>query len=178
MNIVLRAPVVAFGAMIASVDIDAQTPQRPPIFAPAADHPAPTPAPSTSSSLVSERVRAMVTSASAQVLANVKTFDAPPTESDQPEASVLAVGSTVRMSPYLVKSTAIPRAAVYRPVLPSFISAAIDRIDRRLIEGVSTNQLRIGENTEINLNLMRAGGAGIDSGRDFIRAEIEFKIRF
>lgn len=58
-------------------------------------------------------------------------------------------------------------------------SEALERPgDSRLIAGETINVLRFGANTEINLNLLQMSGKGLDHGRDTVRAEIEFKLKF
>ena len=179
MYVVYRLLPAAVGAMIAALTADAQSEALPPIFAPASERPRPAAPVTAAPSLLSDRSRALVASASSRLLADVKAFDAPSTGTDVAEPTILSDGRTVQMSPFVVKSTVLPR--VKAPVLPLYQFRGMgpdDTIDRRMIAGYTATLFRFDDRRTLNLNILQAGGSGVDHGRDFVRIELAFKIRF
>ena len=171
MHVAFRVLPAAFGAIVAAWTVDAQPEARPPIFAPESERPRPPPTAATAPSLLSERSRALVASASSRLLADAKTFDAP----GAVEPTITTDGSTVQMSPYVVKSAGLPH--VRAPELPLYHFTAIspdDPFDRRMIGGVSATLFRLDERREFIMNIIHAAGAGIDH----TRVELAFKLRF
>ena len=179
MHVAFRVLPVAFGAMFAGQSVAAQSETRPPIFAPQSEQ-SPTPKPvSTAPSLLSGRARALVASASSRVLADLKTFDVPSTRDEDVESPFAADGRAVQMSPFVVKSTALPRMkAPELPLLQFTGMGPDDTIDRRMISGFSMTLFRLLNGGEFKFNVIQGAGAGTDHGQDFVRVELAFRIRF
>ena len=174
MHVALRVLPAAFGAIVATWTVDAQPEARPPIFALESEQPRPPPR-QLSPSLLSERSRALVASASNRWLADTKTFDASSAGTRAVEPPITTDGITVQMSPYVVKSTIPPR--VQAPELPLYHFSTIspdDPFDRRMIGGVSATLFRFDERREFIMNIIHAAGSGIDH----TRVELAFKLRF
>ena len=165
------------GILLGWPAVFAQTDSRPAIFAPQREGHAPAASPKL---LLSERVRALVATASERVLAEAKAFDAPSNGlAERGEPLVIPVGDTVRMPQYLVKARPLRREAVEPPEIPLLQFRPTDREDRGLIGGVSTRLLRLFDGKgEMNLNILQMAGRGNDHGRDFTRVELEFRFRW
>jgi hypothetical protein len=168
--------------------IGAPSELRPAIFAvPTAPEEASAPAglaasaAATPTSLLSERVRTLVSNASEQLLAEVKAFAAPPAPGAQSpilDSSPSPSVRVVHMPHYIVKAARLRREPVAVD-LPLLNFTTLERDDRRMKAGFTTNLLRMFDGSaEVNLNVLQVNGQGLDHPRDFARVEIEFKLRW
>lgn len=178
----LRVLPLAFLALVAH----AQTEPLPSIFAPRREPvprsrvtPPPPPTP------VSEHMRNRLLEQSARALASAKPFQLPAPGARHSTSTLATDGESelIFLPRYIVREQALrTEDLILRPPpiqWGTLRSEALERPgDSRLIAGETINVLRFGANKEINFNLLQMSGKGLDHGRDTVRAEIEFKLRF
>ena len=183
MHAALRTlPLVALGLCSFS-SLRSQTTELPAIFAPkmsAERARMPTHAPSnTGTSPVSERVRSLISAASARVLENAVPFSTPTTTSD---VVVDESSGAMVMAPVVVRGQALQDSQV-RPPTPRlfYFSPLGGDKDRGVIGGVTMPLYHtfIGQKElQVDFNVVNGAGRGIDHGRDFTRAEIGFSLKW
>lgn len=183
MHAVMRAlPLVALGLYSFS-SLRAQTTELPAIFAPkVAAERARAPARASSSvgtSPVSERVRSMMSAASAQLLEKAVVFDAP---TATPDVVVDESSGAMVMAPVVVRGQALQASQVRLPTPRLFYFSPLGGDKDRGVAGGVTMPLYhtfIGQKElQVDFNVVNGAGRGIDHGRDFTRAEIGFSLKW
>lgn len=175
----LRVLPLAFLAAIGH----AQSEPLPPIFAPRREPSRPAATAPVSRPPVSDRVRSLLGHQSERVLAQARPFELPAIGASSRNDGPAMDGGTVYLPRYLVTERALrDEDLIVRPPPIQLGSLTFERLERmgdaRMISGWTMNLLRFGANRELNLNLIQASGRGADHHRDFIRGEIEFRIKF
>ena len=186
MSSVLRALPLALGSMLAVHSTRAQPAELPAIFAPrvaSAPTATPTETPasvaSVPSTLVSDRVRSMVTAAATHALAHAEVFEATVVTASDP---VFVTKGTTMMAPMVVRSRTLRARDVLRPTvqLLRFERVGAD-LNRRLAGGVTGPlfHMKIGDREfQVDFSILNGAGRGLDHGRDFVRMELSFSLKF
>jgi hypothetical protein len=183
MHAALRAlPLVALGLCSFS-SLRSQTTELPAIFAPKVPaERARTPARAPSSigtSPVSERVRSMMSAASARMLEKAVVFDPPTTT---PGVVVDESSGAMVMAPVVVRGQTLQDSQVRPPTPRLFHFTPLGGDKHRGVAGGVTMPLYhtfIGQKElQVDFNVVNGAGRGIDHGRDFTRAEIGFTLKW
>ena len=183
MHAALRTlPLVALGLCSLS-SLRSQSTEWPAIFAPKASAERPrTPARAPArvgTSPVSERVRSLISAASARVLENAVAFHAPKAA---PAMIVDEASGAMVMAPFVVRDQALQESQVRRPSPRLFHFNPFGGDEHRRVIGGVTMPLYhvfIGEKEfQVDFNVVNGAGRGVDHGRDFNRAEIGFSLKW
>ena len=183
MHAALRTlPLVALGLCSFS-SLRSQTTELPAIFAPKvsaerARMPARAPA-RVGTSPVSERVRSLISAASARVLDNAVVFNMPTTT---PDVVVDEASGAMVMAPVVVRGQSLQDSQVRPPTPRLFQFNPLGADQHRGVVGGVTMPLYhtfIGQKElQVDFNVVNGAGRGVDHGRDFTRAEIWFSLKW
>lgn len=180
MHAVMRAPLLAALGLLPLTSIRAQSPERPPIFAP---RPASTDAatvPRVSASPLSDHVRLMINAAATRALEAVPVSDAPVAT-----GGALVVDATTGamvMAPVVVKGLTLRESQVRPPSLRLFHFEPLPGDKHRRVAGGVTAPLYhtfIGNKEfQADFNIVNLAGRGVDHQTDFTRVELAFTLKW
>jgi hypothetical protein len=185
MHPVLRAVLLVFGSMFASLILRAQSAELPPIFAPRTatvsprvELPATSAAPSSS---VSARARSLMQTAATRVLADAEVFDASSPGAVK-EMFLDPASGTMVMAPMIVRAKLLQDSDVRPPTVRLFHWGPAEGDKYRRLAGGVTGPIYhtfIGNKEfQADFNILNGAGRGIDHGRDFTRVELSFTLKF
>ncbi|MSU49369.1 MAG: hypothetical protein EXS37_09840 [Opitutus sp.] len=169
---------MALGLLAALPTLSAQAEELPPIFVPrprVTENEVPLSRRTAAGAGVSDRMRTQMT---ARILEGVKAFEPPEVVSGAVARTTFTAEGALLMQRFVVKSIAPRRDEVEPPEALLRRFAPLERA-RRGVTGYSATLFQFLDGRgSVNFNVVKGAGQGVDHGRDFTRAELEFSLRW
>lgn len=115
------------------------------------------------------------------MLADAKVFEAPPPSASTSAnpAPVITDDGALLMNRFVVRSYGPTRREVEPAPVTLYRFEEVERVERRVKPGFTANLASFFDGKGLlQLSVVNGAGQGIDHGRDFVRVELGFSLKF